>query len=64
LWIAPQVREFVPAAISHRDDVIGLKRIARDAGLAAHLAGTADPGARSASGPPQQIFRWYWYAAP
>ena len=50
----PQVRELVPAAVVHGDDVIGLERIARDAGLAADLASAAYPGARPAPGPPEQ----------
>ena len=50
----PQVRELVSAAVSHGDDVIGLERIVRDAGLAADLADAAHPGARPAPGPPQQ----------
>jgi hypothetical protein len=34
----PQVRELLSAAVVHGNDVIGLERIARDAGLAADLA--------------------------
>jgi hypothetical protein len=37
----PQVRELLSATVGHGDDVIGLERIAGDAGLAADLASAA-----------------------
>jgi hypothetical protein len=49
-----QVRKLVPAAVVHGDNVIGLERIFRDAGLAAERTRAAYPCARPAPGLPEQ----------